>query len=236
MAAINADLEGAEAAEVVEWAVQRFGDALVMSSSFGAQSALTLHLVTKVKPDIPIVFIDTGYLFPETYQFAQELTEQLGLNTHVYAPRMTPARQEALYGRLWQQGDEGLKQYYQLNKVEPMRRALEDLGARAWIAGLRADQNNFRAGLRHVEEQDGRFKVHPVLNFTDADVTAYFEKHDLPYHPLFFYGYRSIGDVHSTEPTDENQDARVGRRLGAKSECGIHLPEEQEASRRSSGL
>ena len=210
-----------------------------LSSSFGAESALMLHLVTRDAPGIPIVFLDTGYLFPETYQFAEELTQKLGLNLKVYGPRMTPARQEALYGRLWNGSEEDLAKYHQINKIEPMDRALRELGASAWIAGLRRDQTEFRSGLRVVEPQaDGLLKIHPILGWTKKDIRDYMLAHDLPYHPLYHYGYRSIGDVHSTTPTTLDQDERDGRHLGEKRECGIHLPRtpEANASLKSSGL
>ncbi|MFO0680981.1 MAG: phosphoadenylyl-sulfate reductase [Sandaracinus sp.] len=236
---VNETLEGAAPDEVVRWALRTFGKGLVMSSSFGAESALMLHLVTRDAPGIPVVFLDTGYLFPETYQFAEELTTKLGLNLKVYGPRMTAARQEALYGRLWNGSEEDLAKYQQINKVEPMDRALRELGATAWIAGLRRDQTEFRAGLRVVEPQaDGLFKVHPILGWSKKDVRDYMLAHDLPYHPLYHYGYRSIGDVHSTTPTTLEQDERDGRHLGEKRECGIHLPRtpEANASLKSSGL
>jgi phosphoadenylyl-sulfate reductase (thioredoxin) len=96
-----------------------------------------LHLVTRQAPEIPVVFIDTGYLFPETYRFAEQLTERLNLNLKTYQSRVSPARQEALFGKRWEQGTEELDRYNLLNKVEPMDRAVRELGAEAWLAGLR---------------------------------------------------------------------------------------------------
>lgn len=236
--AINARLEGARAEDVVAWGLETFGESMIMSSSFGAESALMLHLVTRVAPRIPVVFLDTGYLFPETYTFAEELRQRLDLNLKVYSPSMTAARMEALYGRLWDGSDDDIARYGRLTKVEPMDRAIAELGARAWLAGLRRSQTQFRAGLRHVELQDGIYKVHPILAWSREDVKRYLAEHDLPYHPLFHYGYRSIGDVHSTSPTTLDQDERDGRYLGSKKECGIHLPRtpEEDASLKSSGL
>jgi phosphoadenosine phosphosulfate reductase len=235
---VNASLRDADAEEVVRWAAETFGAELVMSSSFGAHSALMVHLATRVVPRMPIVFLDTGYLFPETYQFAEALRERFDLRLEVYGPRMTPARQEALFGRLWDGDDEDLRRYNQMNKVEPMQRALRELGARAWIAGLRSEQTEFRSGLRKVVLQDGVYKVHPILDWSKKDVEDYMDLYDLPYHPLYAWGYKSIGDVHSTVPVEPDQDDRAGRRLGEKRECGIHLPlsPEEEASRKSSGL
>lgn len=239
--AVNADLKDAPAEHVVRWARDTFGRGLVMSSSFGAESAVMLHLVSRLVPGIPVIFLDTGYLFPETYTFAEELAQRFGLNLKVYTPRMSAARQEALHGRMWEGSDEDLARYNRLNKVEPMDRALAELGATAWIAGLRASQTDFRKGLRVVEPHGapgGLVKVHPILGWTKEDVRRYLFAHDLPYHPLYHYGYRSIGDWHSTTPTTLDQDERDGRHLGAKKECGIHLPRtaEEDASLKSSGL
>lgn len=235
--AANQKLEGADAETTIAWAAETFGRGLVMSSSFGAHSAVMLHLVHRVVPELPIIFLDTGYLFPETYRFADELQRRFRLNLKVYAPTMTAARQEALYGRSWEQGDEGVQEYLQRNKVEPLQRALRELGATAWLAGLRADQTEHRASLRRVTLQGTRVKVHPILDWSHEDVEAYLDQWDLPYHPLYEEGYRSIGDVHSTLPTTPDMDPRDGRILGKKRECGIHLlSAEQNQSLKSSGL
>lgn len=235
---LNRQLEGAAPEQVIRWARERFGEGLVMSTSFGAHSAVMLHLVSRVAPSTPVIFVDTGYLFPETYRFADDLARRFGLRLEVFSPTMTPARQEALYGKLWEQGEEGVQRYLRMNKVEPMNRALEQMGARAWLAGLRADQTEHRSALRRVDLQDGRYKIHPILHWSVAEVEAYMAEHELPFHPLYAQGYRSIGDWHSTLPTTGDMDPREGRVLGRKRECGIHLPltDEENASLKSSGL
>lgn len=234
----NRTFGAVSAAELIAWAKQEFGDDLLASTSFGATSAVMLHLIHKVAPDTRIICIDTGYLFEETYQFADELIERLGLDVRFYSATMSAARQEALYGRLWEQGAEGVQRYLQINKVEPMQRALEELGARAWMAGLRAEQTEHRAGLRRIDRQDGRVKLHPILHWSTREVEAYLKEHDLPHHPLVAQGYRSIGDHHSTIPTTDDMDPRDGRILGKKRECGLHLPltQEEDQSLKSSGL
>ena len=232
----NEDLADASAEEIVRWASRTFGGRLAVSSSFGAQSAVMLHLVSRHAPRTPVIFVDTGYLFEETYRFAAELSERFDLDVRAYAPRLTAAYQEALYGKLWEQGEEGIRRYLQLNKVEPMKRALDEIDPLAWLAGLRADQTEHRSTLRVVDEQNGRIKVHPILAWSQEDVDAYMVQHDLPYHPLFDQGYRSIGDWHSTLPTMPDQDPRDGRVLGKKRECGIHLTDEQNKSLTSSRL
>lgn len=236
--AINHRLADADPVEIVKWATDTFGHRLVMSSSFGVQAAVMLHMALHVVPNIPVILIDTGYLFPETYLFVDKLAQRLQLNLKVYQPQLSPARHEAIYGNQWEQGPSGLAQYNQLRKVEPMQRALRELDAAAWLAGLRKEQTDHRAGLRTVELQEGRYKIHPILQWTANHVHQYLKKHDLPYHPLHDKGYRSVGDVHTTVPITADMHERAGRFHGLKQECGLHLPEstEEDQSRESSGL
>jgi phosphoadenosine phosphosulfate reductase len=235
--ALNLELADASAEDTLEWARNTFGDDLVLTSSFGADSAVMLHLVHRIAPRTRVLFLDTGYLFPETYQFAEELRQRFHLDLRVYAPLVTAARQEALYGKLYEGDERDLETYQRINKIEPMERALRELAPRAWLAGIRGRQNAFRAGLKKIELQGNVYKVHPLLSWTDEDVHHYLRKNDLPYHPLRKRGYRSIGDAHSTRPTAEGEDARAGRRLGQHLECGIHLPRvASDDSLKSSGL
>lgn len=218
----NEQLENAPAEERVRWAVEQYGGDLVLSSSFGVQAAVMLHLVNQVSPEIPVVFIDTGYLFPETYRFAEELRQRLDLNLKKYHALSTSAEQEALHGKLWEQGLEGLEKYNFMNKVEPMNRAIADLGARGWLAGLRRHQASTREGLRVVENQNKVCKIHPIIDWTDRDIYNYLTKHDLPYHPLWEKGYVSVGDWHSTEKLGSGMTAEETRFNGMKRECGLH--------------
>ena len=134
------NLEDSTAFARIQWAKNTFGDSLVMSTSFGIQSAVLLHLVTQQIPNIPIIFIDTGYLFPETYSLAEDLTKRLKLNLLTYRANLAPKEQEDRYGKLWEQGEEGLDQYNKINKIEPMNRAITELKASAWLSGLRRQQ------------------------------------------------------------------------------------------------
>jgi len=224
--------------ELIEWASERFGQKLIASTSFGATSAVMLHLAHTLAPRAPVICVDTGYLFAETYQFAEDLIKRLNLDVRFYSAQISPARQEALYGKLWEQGEEGVKRYLQINKVEPMQRAIRELDAQGWMAGLRSEQTRHRAGLRRIDRQDGLLKIHPILHWTGEQMASYMERYDLPYHPMFEQGYRSIGDHHSTIPTTADMDPRDGRILGKTRECGLHLPltEEQNQSLKSSGL
>ena len=219
----NAWLETQTAEQRVAWALKHGPAEAAMSSSFGAQAAVLLHMVTRQKPDIPVVLIDTGYLFPETYRFADELTERLKLNLQVFRPLVSRAWMEARHGRLWEQGLVGIEQYNSLRKVEPMRRALDELGVRTWFTGLRRSQAASRRDTPIVELRNGRYKVSPLADWTDRDVWLYLKKHGLPYHPLWDEGYVSIGDFHTTsrwEPGMREEDTRF---FGLTRECGIHV-------------
>jgi len=215
-------LEKAPAEERVRWALERFRPNVVLSSSFGAQSAVMLHLVTRQWPEIPVVLVDTGYLFPETYQFVDQLTERLKLNLKVYRAPVSPAWQEARWGKLWEQGVEGIERYNQFNKVEPMQRAIRELGARGWITGVRRQQAKSRADAAVVRLQNGIVKVQPIVDWTDRHVYQYLTLHDLPYHPLWEKGYVSIGDVHTTRPLTGEMTEEQTRFFGLKRECGLH--------------
>lgn len=222
LAATNRELEAMPAEQRVAWGLENFPGRIVMTSSFGAQSAACLHLVTRQRPDIPVVLVDTGYLFPETYRFIDQLCERLSLNLHTYRAQQSPAWQEARYGKLWEQGLDGIERYNRINKVEPMRRALMDLGAAAWISGLRRQQAKSRQHLDVLLWRNGRCKIHPLIDWTDRDVYRYLSRHELPYHPLWEQGYVSIGDVHTTHRLVDGMSLEDTRFFGLKRECGLH--------------
>ncbi|MEL7538489.1 MAG: phosphoadenylyl-sulfate reductase [Pseudomonadota bacterium] len=221
-ASADAMMARLDASDRVRWALDHLPKTLVVSSSFGAQAAAMLHLVTREAPDTPVVLIDTGYLFPETYRFVDELTERLALNLKVYRSEQSPAWQEARYGKRWEQGREGIDAYNQDNKVRPMERALDDLGAGTWLAGLRRTQSSTRQNLPFVQTSGERWKVHPILDWSDRDLHRYLKKHDLPYHPLWADGYVSIGDVHTTRSLREVSSIEDTRFHGLTRECGLH--------------
>ena len=197
-----------------------------MTTSFGIQSAVMLHLATRVNQDIPVIWVDTGYLPEETYRFADELTKRLNLNLKIYQSDISPARMESSYGKLWETGIvEDLNRYDQIRKVEPMKRALEESRAKAWLSGLRSDQTKFRQTLTPLRYDGERYKLLPILNWTSKDVYEYMTKHNLPFHPLFDRGYVTVGDWHSSRPlTGQDENERYSRFNGLKEECGIHLP------------
>lgn len=222
LAELNAWLAKQPAQARVAWALEHLSGAHALSSSFGAQAAVSLHMATRQSPDMPVILIDTGYLFPETYRFVDDLTQRLALNLKVYRPQIGIAWMEARFGRLWENGLDGLERYNRLRKVEPMRRALDELGVRCWIAGLRRVQARSRAGVEFLELHDGRWKLHPIADWTDRHVHLYLQEHSLPYHPLWHEGYVSIGDVHTTRRLEAGMSEDETRFFGLKRECGLH--------------
>jgi phosphoadenosine phosphosulfate reductase len=219
---VNADLERMPAEQRVRWTLDHLPGAFALSSSFGAQAAVSLHMVTRALPSIPVILVDTGYLFPETYRFIDDLVERLELNLKVYQPAISPAWLEARHGRLWEKGIEGIEHYNSLRKSEPMRRAMAELGVETWFAGLRRQQSRSRSLIEPLEHRDGRWKVHPIFDWSDRQVFDYLRQHDLPYHPLWHEGYVSIGDWHTTRSLAEAGDAEATRFFGLKRECGLH--------------
>lgn len=242
---LAARFDGASAEKLLRQSAEAFAVGLVASTSFGIQSAVLLHMISRVVPHIPVIWIDTGYMPAETYQYAADLTSAFAPDLRIYQSRWTPARMEALFGRLWESDDAtDLDRYHALRKVEPMQRALRDLEARAWISGIRRDQTSHRRAMSRVMEQDGIVRIHPLFYWSDAEIRAYFEKHDLPHHPLEAVGYRTIGDRQLSAPVipdpaeDDGSPAasrssvsrleiesyRQTRFKGKREECGLHMP------------
>ncbi len=222
LSAINSRLETLTAEQRVGWALENLPGEVVLSSSFGIQAAVCLHLVTRQRPDIPVILTDTGYLFPETYYFIDALTDKLRLNLKVFRAELSPAWQEARYGKLWEQGVEGIEQYNQINKVEPMNRALSQLQAQSWLAGLRREQSGSRAHLPVLAVQRGVFKLLPIIDWDNRQVYQYLKQHGLDYHPLWEKGYLSVGDTHTTRKWEPGMSEEETRFFGLKRECGLH--------------
>ncbi|SON50706.1 phosphoadenylyl-sulfate reductase [Vibrio tapetis] len=230
LAEINGYLETLTAQQRVAWALEHLEGTHAVSSSFGIQAAVMLHLVTQVKSDTPVILTDTGYLFPETYRFIDELTESLNLNLKIFSAQYSAHWQEAKYGKLWDQGVDGITQYNKLNKVEPMRRALAELNVGTWFSGLRREQSSSRANLPILAIQNGVFKFLPVIDWTNKDVHYYLEGNNLPYHPLREEGYLSVGDTHTTKKWQPGMSEEETRFFGLKRECGLHEDGEEDGS------
>jgi phosphoadenosine phosphosulfate reductase len=220
--ALNAQLERVSARARAEWAVEHLPGTHVVTSSFGAQAAVSLHLLTQVVADIPVVLIDTQYLFDETYRFVDDLSARLGLNLRTWRAERSRGWIEARHGKLWEKGAEGLAVYNEITKLEPFRRALTELRTGTWFSGLRRRQSATRRGIGVLQRLDGRFKVHPIVDWSDRDVGAYLRRHGLPYHPLWERGYVSIGDWTTTRSLAEAGDAAGTRFFGLHRECGMH--------------
>ncbi|TFE68847.1 phosphoadenosine phosphosulfate reductase [Methylacidiphilum sp. Yel] len=222
----NRLLEKKDALERISWALDFFERKVILSSSFGAQSVVTLKLVLSVWPEIPVVVIDTGYLFPETYRYIDRLVEELKINLKVYRPALSPAWFEARYGKLWEQGKEGIEKYNQIMKVEPMIRSLEELEARCWISGLRREQASTRRNILILTWHWDRAKLHPIADWTTERINEFIYKNKLPMHPLAFEGYVSIGDIHTTSKLEAGMLPEQTRFFGIKRECGLHEAKE----------
>lgn len=221
-AELNAKLEAMTAQERVKWSLDNLPGEHIVSSSFGAQSAVMLHLLTQQYPDIPVVLTDTGYLFSETYQFIDELTERLKLNLHVYRAPISAAWQEARSGKLWEQGVDGIDKYNKMNKVLPMQNALSDLNAKTWFAGLRRSQSDSRGNLNVVQRLAQQSKIYPIIDWSNKGLHQYLKANNLPYHPLWEKGYVSIGDWHTTRALEAGMSEQDTRFFGMKRECGLH--------------
>ena len=179
----NETLESKGALARTEWAMDHLPGNFVLSSSFGIQSAVMLHLLTQVNSNIPVLITDTGHLFPETYRFIEQLTDRLNLNLNVYQAKESAAWQQAKYGEEWTKSDDALKAYNRRNKIEPLERGLSELEASTWFSGVRRQQSAHRESLGVVSTLRGRYKVHPIIDWSNKDVHEYLTKHNLPYHP-----------------------------------------------------
>ena len=190
-------------------------------SSFGAESAVLLHMIAAVDRDVPVIFTNTQKMFGETLAYRDALAERLGLtDLRVYRPDPRLLRLQDGNGLRWSYDPDGC---CDLRKVEPLRRALAPFGA--WISGRKGFQAGTRVAMPRFEADEGRLKINPLADWTKADLDAYFAEHDLPRHPLEAEGYLSIGCAPCTSKVRPGEDPRSGRWRGwDKVECGIHVP------------
>ncbi len=220
LAAESRGLESKSPRERLAWALDRFGDALLFTSSFGAGSGVLLHLWSELAPERPVIFLDTGFLFAETLRYRDLLQERLRLKVEVVRPAV---------GRDAFLRENGANVYEfnpdlccQHNKVDPL--APYQARARAWVSGLRRDQSSARANTPILQAtEQGTVKVHPLATMTGAEARAYLADHGIPEHPLVARRYLSIGCEPCTRPIEEGEDERAGRWAGrSKTECGLH--------------
>lgn len=206
--------------EILHWAWSTFPNKVAASSSFQTQSVPLLHMIAETTPQLPVVFLDTGFHFSETLQFRDDLEKRFGLNIQDVRPERNPEQLAAKHGdRLYERNP---NLCCHLNKVEPMKQAVA--GLQAWISGVRADQTPQRRKLDVVEiQENGLLKIHPMLNWTKKEVWGYMDDHQLPSHPLLEKGYVSVGCAPCTQPIFAGEDERAGRWSNlAKTECGLH--------------
>lgn len=221
LARLNAELRNASAQEILRAAISReWPGGLTYVSSFGAESVVMLSLIAEVDASLPIVFIDTGMHFPQTLDYKDEVIERLGLTgVRDITPSETERKVLDPKNMLWKTDADAC---CALRKVRPLEPALEGFGA--WITGRKRFHGGARMSLPVFEYADGRYKVNPLANWSQADVDAYLEAKDLPRHPLVAQGYPSIGCWPCTQPAADPNDPRSGRWVGQeKSECGLHV-------------
>lgn len=231
--ATNAKLETLSPPEIVKWAADTFGDELIMTSSFGAESAILIHMAATAMPRIKIVMVDTGYLFPETHDLMAELRKRFDLNIWTYRTKNDPIRYLQDAGEEDPGWRKNVEQCCGVNKNEPFDRAMKELAPAAWLRGIRRDQADTRKSRGIVEwsKRNNCYAVSPLLPWTGRDIGLYMKQHGLPYHPLVSLGYLSIGcnPLSCTRPVQEGEDPRAGRWSGqTKTECGLHLDHTSE--------
>ena len=219
---VNEEFETKKPQEIIAWAAKEFSPRLAMTSSFGPESGVLLHMVSQIGRNIPVLFLETGYHFPETLQYKKALVELLGL-TQVFDLKADAKKKAEVVARY-----EGVPYEKnpdlccQINKVEPLDAALKNY--QAWMSGIRRHQTDIRKAVRIIEEYEGGlYKISPLANLTSRDAWWYLKENQIPQHPLFEKGYLSIGCWPCTRPVQEGDDERSGRWAGrSKKECGIH--------------
>jgi phosphoadenosine phosphosulfate reductase len=222
VAELNARLREASPQEILAAAIERLGERLALVSSFGAESAVLLHMAAQIRPDIPVLFLDTGMLFGQTLDYRKSLVARLGLSdVRDLRPQYQDLATQDPSANLWRTDTDAC---CHIRKVLPLDRALD--GFDGWITGRKRFQGGDRLRLQVVELGDGgRLKFNPLANWNKQQLEAYATEHDLPPHPLVEFGYPSIGCWPCTQPVEEGQDERAGRWSGSqKTECGIHMP------------
>lgn len=220
--ALNARFAGVEVgAMLAELFAEGSLGRVAVVSSFGTESAVLLHLVAQADPSVPVIFVDTMKMFPETLEYRETLTSRFGLtNSSVVQPDLAVIASKDENGLRWSWDPDGC---CEIRKVEPLARAKRGLDA--WISGRKAFQSVTRQNLPRFEIEDGRLKINPLGDWTKQDLDAHFEAHDLPRHPLEAQGYLSVGCQPCTTTVKPGEDPRAGRWRGwDKTECGIHSP------------
>lgn len=221
----NQQLKNMTPKEILLWGYKNFDNHFAITTSFGIQSSVILHMVQQcsLQKKIKIFWIDTGYLPAETYQYAEKLINDLSLEIEVLQSELSPARMEALYGKLWETNKSSdFDRYHAIRKVKPLDNALEKHQIYCWASGVRSEQTDNRNNMQFVDVIRERLSLRPLLNWTKKDIYYYMEENKLPSHPLFLKGYSTVGDWHSSSPESIDNKGRSTRFGGIKQECGIH--------------
>ncbi len=211
--------------EMLLWGYQNFDNQFAITTSFGIQSSVLLSMVkeSSLQKKIKIFWIDTGYLPPETYHYAENLINDLSLEIEVLQSDISPARMETLYGKLWEtKKASDLDKYHELRKIKPLEKGLENNKIKCWASGVRSNQTKTRNKMKLLDIIRQRLSLRPLLNWTNKDVFYYMQEKNLPAHPLFIKGYSTVGDWHSSAPDGIGKKGRDTRFGGVKQECGIH--------------
>ena len=217
--ALDARLRLASPQKILKTAIDLYGDKLALVSSFGAESAVLLHMAAQIDPSIPVLFLDTGMLFGQTLDYRQKLAAELGLtDVRDLRPRYNDVAVHDPGQDLWKTDTDAC---CRIRKVLPLDHALE--GFDGWVTGRKRFHGGSRLRLKVVEAADGKIKFNPLANWSKAELDAYAAQHKLPAHPLVEFGYPSVGCWPCTKPA-ESDDVRSGRWAGSeKTECGIHV-------------
>jgi phosphoadenosine phosphosulfate reductase len=211
---------GLEGRQLIATVYRDFGKRVAVLSSFGSESAVLLHMISEVSTDIPVIFLDTLKLFPETLAYRDKLTEELGLtDLRAVMPDASDVRTEDAEGDLNQYNKDAC---CNIRKTLPMQKAMTNFDA--IISGRKRFHGALRSNLQFVNVQDRKLKIEPLAAFSSLDLHSYMQHHHLPSHPLKLEGYRSIGCMPCTARAGTDDDPRAGRWSGlAKTECGIHF-------------
>ena len=221
----NHKLVDLKAQEMIAWGYREFDNQFSITTSFGIQSSVLLNMVSKLclQKKIKIFWIDTGYLPPETYHYAETLINDLSLEIEVLQSELSPARMEAIYGKLWETNKASdLDKYHELRKIKPLENGLEKYNIQCWASGVRSSQTENRKEMKFLDVIRQRLSLRPLLNWTNKDIFYYMEENNLPAHPLFSKGYSTVGDWHTSSPDSNETKGRATRFMGVQQECGIH--------------
>ena len=221
----NKKLENMSPKEIILWGYKNFDNHFAITTSFGIQSSVLLDVVRQcsLQKKIKIFWIDTGYLPKDTYKYAERLINDLSLEIEVLQSEISPARMESLYGKLWETNKSSdLDKYHEIRKIKPLEIALNKHEIYCWASGVRSEQTDNRNKMKFLDLVRERLSLRPLLNWTNKDIYYYMKENKLPSHPLFFKGYSTVGDWHSSSPEDTKNEGRSTRFGGIKQECGIH--------------